>query len=190
MKLTKLIVEAAITRMELALTGLSVTRALGMHANPLISGRQAGAWIDHGKEAAARGHTSDEDDLDEHTRLCLRLYEADNKTTGDALMRVGRAKARILDSEDPKVAGAQVTLIRHLDQALAPELFTPRAIVRHEQPVTSTVAFTQDQLDLLSRDELESLDRMTEQRAELADAMIALVRGAEQRRAATPATVH
>lgn len=187
MKLTKLIVNTAVLRMQVAMTGLSITRALTMHACPLISARQAGSWIDTGREYAARGLSSDDADLPEETRLCLRLYEADSKVAGEAQLKVGQAKRRILESEDPKMAGAQVQLIKHIDQALAPELFTPRSVVRHEGAPTSQFTFTQEQLDLLTRDELELIDTWVAERAALAEKIATAFRTAEARAGKVPA---
>lgn len=185
MKITQDIVDAAILRMQVAYTGLSITRALTLSARPIISGRQAGAWLDVGRDLAARGLTSDNDDLTEEQRLCLRIFEADGRVSGEAMMKAGQAKRRILESEDPKMAGPQVNLIKHIDQALAPELFTPRQVVRHEV-AGSQFTLSQDDIDVLSRDEVEELERLVRVRADAADAILALVKQAKTRQTAAP----
>lgn len=151
---------------------LSVRRALLMDPAAGVTDRDIATWLGRGEFLRAQGvSSSSAANLSHHDRLCLRLVEMDSIKGAHAQMLAGEAMLRILSSKEPRAMGAQVKLIAHLQETFGEDA----------GGASKGAGIPQEDMDLLSADELEAVERAMQIKREQQQTIDTIVKTAKLR---------
>lgn len=164
-RLTRKVVTAIRFRMEASMGALSVRAAALADRTNFITDSVLATWLKRGEELRMQGFCSADEQLAEYEQMCLTLVELDGVVASRTLLLAGEAMEDILVSRDAKTAPCRVALIKHVQQSLGGDKFVTRQIVEHRG---GELDFSQQQMDMLSRAQLERYEEILKLRAALA----------------------
>lgn len=186
-RLNPRLVNAARTRMQASMGYLSLRQALLYDRQAGLTDLDVGRWLQRGEELRARGAHEDDADLTPHDRLCLELVGMDSARGNRALLYAGEAAARILTSTEPKMAGHQVQIIKHVHEVFGEDA-SAAALVGVER--RSEMDIPQTTIDLMTEDEVREYEALAAARATATAGIRALAARVAQRGAGDGAIVH